>query len=98
MELFVPVCDWSELLLWFWLFDSHLKTPTNHFNNKLRNLHQKISQGAKIWNDTSNDTRLLSLKRFKKNLMLIHLENNIQLSPEGEVNSGGYIPRRFASR
>ena len=25
-------------------------------------------------------------------------ENNIQLSPEGEVNSGGYIPRREASR
>ena len=24
--------------------------------------------------------------------------NNIQLSPEGEVNSGGYIPRREASR
>ena len=23
---------------------------------------------------------------------------NIQLSPEGEVNSGGYIPRREASR
>ena len=25
-------------------------------------------------------------------------ENIIQLSPEGEVNSGGYIPRREASR
>ena len=24
--------------------------------------------------------------------------NSIQLSPEGEVNSGGYIPRREASR
>ena len=24
--------------------------------------------------------------------------DNIQLSPEGEVNSGGYIPRREASR
>ena len=24
--------------------------------------------------------------------------SNIQLSPEGEVNSGGYIPRREASR
>ena len=24
--------------------------------------------------------------------------NNIQLFPEGEVNSGGYIPRREASR
>ena len=30
---------------------------------------------------------------------MLHLEqNNIQLSPEGEVNSGGYIPRREASR
>ena len=26
------------------------------------------------------------------------LLNTIQLFPEGEVNSGGYIPRRFASR
>ena len=25
-------------------------------------------------------------------------KNNIQLSPKGEVNSGGYIPRRKASR
>ena len=25
-------------------------------------------------------------------------QNIIQLSPEGEVNSGGYIPRREASR
>ena len=25
------------------------------------------------------------------------VENNIQLSPEGDVNSGGYIPRRKAS-
>ena len=25
-------------------------------------------------------------------------KNNIQLSPNGEVNSGGYIPRREASR
>ena len=25
-------------------------------------------------------------------------QNNIQLFPEGEVNSGGYIPRREASR
>ena len=24
--------------------------------------------------------------------------NNIQVSPEGEVNSGGYIPRRESSR
>ena len=24
--------------------------------------------------------------------------NNIQLSPEGEVNSGGYIPRREANQ
>ena len=24
--------------------------------------------------------------------------NDIQLSPEGEVNSGGYIPRREVSR
>ena len=51
-------------------------TPTNYFNNKLRNLHHKISQGAKIWNDSTNDTKLLSLKHFKKNLMLIHRENN----------------------
>ena len=27
-----------------------------------------------------------------------HIENNIQLSPEGEVNNGGYILRREASR
>ena len=26
------------------------------------------------------------------------MADNIQLSPEGEVNSGGYIPRRDASR
>jgi len=26
------------------------------------------------------------------------IQTNIQLSPEGEVNSGGYIPRREASR
>ena len=29
---------------------------------------------------------------------LIGATDNIQLSPEGEVNSGGYIPRREASR
>ena len=27
-----------------------------------------------------------------------YLYSNIQLSPEGEVNSGGYIPRREGSR
>ena len=38
------------------------------------------------------------------NIVLSHYDvamtselNNIQLSPEGEVNSGGYIPRREAS-
>ena len=30
--------------------------------------------------------------------VLIMTSNNIQLSPKGEVNSGGYIPRREASR
>ena len=30
--------------------------------------------------------------------VLIITSNNIQLSPEGEVNSGGYIPRREALR
>ena len=33
---------------------------------------------------------------LKQSLILIII--NIQLSPEGEVNSGGYIPRRKASR
>ena len=32
------------------------------------------------------------------NLLRLGLPYNIQLSPEGEVNSGGYIPRREASR
>ena len=30
--------------------------------------------------------------------MIIKKKKNIQLSPKGEVNSGGYIPRREASR
>ena len=34
----------------------------------------------------------LARKSFK------NLENSIQLSPEGEMNSGGYIPRRETSR
>ena len=37
------------------------------------------------------------LSEFWKHL-LSWLRDNIQLSPEGEVNSGGYIPRRKASR
>ena len=43
----------------------------------------------------------MSLWTFKGWLPLDNIEqktNNIQLSPEGEVNSGGYIPRREASR
>ena len=28
----------------------------------------------------------------------LEMLNNIQLSPEGEVNTGGYIPRREAPR
>ena len=31
-------------------------------------------------------------------ILILYNTNNIQLSPEGEVNSGGYIPRREASR
>ena len=31
-------------------------------------------QGAKVWNDTSNDIKLLSLKRFKKKLKSILID------------------------
>ena len=45
----------------------------------------------------------LKVKEDKINVVsltgIITLEtNNIQLSPKGEVNSGGYIPRREALR
>ena len=32
-------------------------------------------QGAKVWNDISDDLKLLPLKRFKKNLKLTFFEN-----------------------
>jgi len=35
---------------------------------------------------------------IRKALFCYDCFNNMQLSPEGEVNSGGYIPRREASR
>ena len=37
-------------------------------------------------------------RRPRESLAKMTGGNNIQLSPEGEVNSGGYIPRREASR
>ena len=39
----------------------------------------------------------LAFSKGLKNLLPIG-NDNIQLPPEGEVNSGGYIPRREASR
>ena len=42
----------------------------------------------------------LYFKKFKEKCFktIFSFKVNIQLSPEGEVNSGGYIPRREASR
>ena len=41
---------------------------------------------------------LKSQTAFQFISVLVVTSNSIQLSPEGEVNSGGYIPRREASR
>ena len=38
------------------------------------------------------------LERKGRLRLPLYPEDSIQLSPEGEVNSGGYIPRREASR
>ena len=40
----------------------------------------------------------LSMFMLISNIDFSYLIYIIQLSPEGEVNSGGYIPRREASR
>ena len=41
---------------------------------------------------------VISRDRLKLKVVGGGTENSIQLSPEGEVNSGGYIPRREALR
>ena len=37
-------------------------------------------------------------QKANENKKMMHVLVSIQLFPEGEVNSGGYIPRREASR
>lgn len=45
--------------------------PTARTNYRIFNIR---FQGAKVWNDISEDIKLLPLKRFKKNLKLILLD------------------------
>ena len=49
---------------------------------------------------SSNNNNLSTLTLFPQTARgpFEKVENNIQLSPEGEVNGGGYILRREASR
>ena len=55
--------------------------------------------GAKKENSKVGNRGLLRSKETQVIMILIMMINdNIQLSPEGEVISGGYIPRREAPR
>ena len=46
----------------------------------------------------SSTQKRIGLSPLVNKIWFINGVDNIQLSPEGEVNSGGYIPRREASR
>ena len=60
--------------------------------NKVRSL-LAVFVAFEVLDDEDKQTR-----KGIKTRQWIRRRDNIQLSPEGEVNSGGYIPRREASR
>ena len=66
----------------------------------------RVSVGFSKNFNTSGDSSCSACFPAQANVLLSRVARNwigpcytiIQLSPEGEVNSGGYIPRREASR
>ena len=76
----------------------YIKVPTKINNHTVSNLYQKITNAPVTYRHMQTASSLIITASIVMKEQNQPKTNNTQLSPEGEVNSGGYIPRREASR